>query len=830
MKKTIQAIGTGVWHIATNRVLFAVMYFLVAFLESFPFLGETLDLVSKGMFLWGIALLGYDLVTRRKGFSGAYAGILVLFCLSYVVTLALNPARLYDGIKHLIYNGILLFLVYPFDREIPYEQHKRTLLLVGDVLQGALFAASLLSLWMFVQQQTVTFTVGDTTFHLGVVYNRLHGVYVSANVGALYAALSLALTAVTGALQPSRVRRFWWAYAINAAVQFFYYTLTLSRGGLLAFLALIGSAAAVLLYPALAKRMKPICALLCMTVCLLGAVALLQGATVGSRALATRLPVWFGTVQTEDNTATLPDGERDPDDRPGSVQLDRVETDGDLTNGRVAIWSAGLKLMSEHPIFGVAEGKIYYGDEWFSGIDPARFTEAERETLKHASGYMHNAAVQLLVCAGAAGLVLFLWFAVRVLLRYCRGMVQLQGTAYARPLSAVFVVLCVFVSQFPAEAHLLFNRQDPLAVLFWLYLGFGMWLVTQGTGEHPTRDNLFIAFTPYQLMQAIKLAQQFDTRSDLYLIRLFQDADGVAQRVRETGIFDRVTVFDMVKKYPPVLQKFVTVLWLLFPRQTMKRYARSPLSRDTYRRVLLTSYLPLMDSVKLTQPQAVFEEYEDGIRNYYHDDTETRLRTGLFAFINKTLLGNRLTFAVKTVYLSHPDAYTGTQFETVRPIVPLADTAVLRQVFGYTEQTQYAAHRRIYLTQPLGETVLGDRAYTREQPLLTVLPPDTLMRVHPRQPRSDYAGFEADEQGNLWELECAETLTDDHCLISAFSTALFTPKMLCDKEPTVIFTYALYGEAYADFAATAEMLRRMYRHPERVKVPKTVEELQTLLS
>ena len=53
--------------------------------------------------------------------------------------------------------------------------------------------------------------------------------------------------------------------------------------------------------------------------------------------------------------------------------------------------------------------------------------------------------------------------------------------------------------------------------------------------------------------------------------------------------------------------------------------------------------------------------------------------------------------------------------------------------------------------------------------------------------------------------------------------------MLYDKEPTVIFLYKLFGNAFENADVMIDTLRGMYTHPEKIVVAESLEELDAFL-
>jgi hypothetical protein len=87
---------------------------------------------------------------------------------------------------------------------------------------------------------------------------------------------------------------------------------------------------------------------------------------------------------------------------------------------------------------------------------------------------------------------------------------------------------------------------------------------------------------------------------------------------------------------------------------------------------------------------------------------------------------------------------------------------------------------------------------------------------------------------DLWELICARQITDNHVLISGYSTAQFSPKFLYNKEPWLIFTFKLYTGFFSDqkiesMQEVIERIRNGYENKEKLLIPKNVEELKEAL-
>jgi hypothetical protein len=105
-----------------------------------------------------------------------------------------------------------------------------------------------------------------------------------------------------------------------------------------------------------------------------------------------------------------------------------------------------------------------------------------------------------------------------------------------------------------------------------------------------------------------------------------------------------------------------------------------------------------------------------------------------------------------------------------------------------------------------------------------------ILRRHPIMKNEKKGDFRYDEDYDMWELVVAERITNNNILISSYSTAQMTPKLLFGKEPRVVFLYNILSpqknirleQSYTDF-------NNLYCNAQRVIAPKTIEELTAFL-
>lgn len=113
---------------------------------------------------------------------------------------------------------------------------------------------------------------------------------------------------------------------------------------------------------------------------------------------------------------------------------------------------------------------------------------------------------------------------------------------------------------------------------------------------------------------------------------------------------------------------------------------------------------------------------------------------------------------------------------------------------------------------------------------------NTLVKLHPRTKHPErYAGFPTHVNIGLpWEVICMNSDISGKTLISLNSTSLFTPKLLFDIEPRVVFLFNIpevkeFYSASEQFHDFVKRFKSIYRDTTRVFIPTSVDELNEIM-
>ena len=331
--------------------------------------------------------------------------------------------------------------------------------------------------------------------------------------------------------------------------------------------------------------------------------------------------------------------------------------------------------------------------------------------------------------------------------------------------------------------------------------------------------------------------------TDLYLFKEFHGFPNMEKALKESGVFRNVYLckLPVATAENAFMRVFTRAYGLFFPQSALKQWCGTGVSFTGYDVLLFPAPVRCPIALQDMNPNAKVWFIEEGSASYLGSISKkftSKYRHLLYAlfhkgpervvpsrlFVNNVALCNNTECPVFPLPASNPDE---------------SDFArLLENIFGSVGSNLIADGKIIFLSQPLElmhipRYEFGTARSIFERTLSNLIPyrSKTIVRPHPREQRDDYQAFPVDKSGALWELLCSSTISDNHILIGAFSTAQLTPKLLYNKEPFVIFTCFLYSEIqsslnYDEIVPMIDALRVSYRNPQKIAAPKTWEEYQ----
>lgn len=361
------------------------------------------------------------------------------------------------------------------------------------------------------------------------------------------------------------------------------------------------------------------------------------------------------------------------------------------------------------------------------------------------------------------------------------------------------------------------------------------------------RTVAFFCSTPFQIIVAFAIMRTLgdNTKADIYVLNHFRDAERIADNLRSCGHFARCKLVDSrgfleslregrpnSLKNSELLRRLQTAWAFLNSRNLIGKYLAPGTARydDVY-----LSYPDLLVRLALDyfcrrNTELRVHLMEDGLGSYdprlwKSSGKQSRVFLSVFSHVPN---GYDELLVFRPELLTEKVPFPVTKLESFRA----DDEAMhaLRSVFGYEHCP--LSQRVIFLEQPFNEQ--WDQKIA--EIVRRILPFDSLVKIHPRgksgKHYSDFAQF--DDASLPWELVESTNDMADKILISFFSSAATSSKMLFDAEPQLIFLYRVpeLREVYLapKLENFLESFRMSYSDPSRVRVPGSMEECRALIA
>lgn len=351
---------------------------------------------------------------------------------------------------------------------------------------------------------------------------------------------------------------------------------------------------------------------------------------------------------------------------------------------------------------------------------------------------------------------------------------------------------------------------------------------------------LYVCDTPYQVMNALNIAYHREQKAEktLFLVNQFRTAETVFGKILETKQFDHAYLLrrDETKFMPVGMKRYsLVMLDYLTPKRFLKARLQGKKAPVTgYDVVYASGAFSVVTAVMKLNPKAEFVLYDDGVGSYIGDNvmrgggTLNRLfskvfHVGAYACKPSKLLVNNVSMCQSTVVPKN----------RILPL-PAIDAEFVSFCNGIFETCGDKKNTVYWLSQPIDSVPGAVEARERVYSCLYPYRDKITVRMHPRDLAYDfYQAFTVDRGTDMWELTVQGIPTDDLILIGGYSSAQINLKMLFDMEPTLIFVYAFNKQLEEDkIQATKEQIeniRSIYRNPDKIYVPTTVEELTEVL-
>lgn len=356
--------------------------------------------------------------------------------------------------------------------------------------------------------------------------------------------------------------------------------------------------------------------------------------------------------------------------------------------------------------------------------------------------------------------------------------------------------------------------------------------------------NAFFCATPYQIMIAIHLTKVTNKKADIYVLNHFKDSETVVESLKSIDIFNNVVLVDSYKfstSFPknPLVRLKERLDMFQNIKAVVKEYFG--IEKQYYDQI----YLSYPDVIIQLAIKAIYDLNSNVKINLFEDGTagynDKILRINLSKkILNKLLRVEKVIDHYDRILLFEPKYYSGKTnipLESI-PKIKSDDKAFVKsvnQLFKYNEEHSIT-NKFLFLEQPYPDEKLNkeiasiiNKVFDKEFELL--------VKLHPRTKNKKlYEKYDIYANKNIpWEVISMNNSISSKVLISYYSTACFTNKIIFDQEPAIIFLYDLEELINNEYIKEmdklfARKLKENYKDKERIYIPKNLKELEVIIS
>ena len=358
----------------------------------------------------------------------------------------------------------------------------------------------------------------------------------------------------------------------------------------------------------------------------------------------------------------------------------------------------------------------------------------------------------------------------------------------------------------------------------------------------------FLCATPFHVLVASAIVCSEKLDADIYIFDDFSECDSLIERISNTKLFNNVykinnsirkleksNLFNRVRMYIKVLSMYIFI----------DHYGMKILRGNVYYSSLFifhrdNSYVKTICMfLKKHNSGISICYYEDGIGNYcnrniYNDK-------GISKLFEICHLKSVITLDDLVIYLFSPEFYylyfgDNLPIKNVNKIINLNKLPELTSIVDnlYGNHNAESLTKLIYLDTVRQEDLNNEGINLLDDILqqISTIDSSLIIKSHPREKdrNSHFKYLSADAP---IEYYCYKNDLSKHILITIFSSAVFSPKLLFDQEPYIIFLYDILFDYLKDHSIDRNMmynqLKVLYKNGSKIIVPKTVDELNNVL-
>ena len=441
-------------HVEKAELVFKLCYLCLAFISFNTFCARQwyLSYLSYGIVIFGL-FIGLLRLTHIKDFITPSIFILVSFCFSYVLS-SINTMQygVIENVQALVWMAVQYFLVFAYDKTRDERGLKKERSIILSVVLIYTFIAAIIGIVMMLTEYSYYEYVEGYNIYGGFIFNRLFGIYMDCNYGAVLSIISIVISVYIYKSVNKYIKAL---LVVNIVAEYLFICFSDSRTGMMAAFATILVYIICKDYKGELKDFykskefwKSLALSIVLVLLFVGSLLIVKNISSEARSAIARISARnAGASVEEQNVAAI------------EAEIGRYENgvaDSNVSNGRFDIWGSAIDLFKAHPIIGVS---------FRNNIETAR---AEiPSTYIAIAGYdsMHNFFFDILSSQGIVGTIIAVFLIAAALITVAKTYNQYEEYGLLLSIIAAIFASMLFYSE-------TFYMNTPGAFIFWYILGY----------------------------------------------------------------------------------------------------------------------------------------------------------------------------------------------------------------------------------------------------------------------------------------------------------------------------------------------------------------------
>lgn len=357
---------------------------------------------------------------------------------------------------------------------------------------------------------------------------------------------------------------------------------------------------------------------------------------------------------------------------------------------------------------------------------------------------------------------------------------------------------------------------------------------------------LYYCNSPYQLFNIINLNWQrknngfeniTDYDADIIISNSFSSSKELYEILKQDDMFSNVILCNRLHNRNK-LHKVSTFLDFVFPnRYILKTTEIDPKNfNNKYDCLCMPKVSSMMLAIWTKNSKARIDLIDEGFGTYRGGKRMTYEKSShqwIYETIND---GKKLVDSFERIYVNNPLLYLDDDLDKLVEIPKIDNTCLNKIKSLFSDILIKECNSHIFW---IGQYIKDNVNNVTGESLKEVI--DKVVYIpHPRLNARLHSiiddSFKELDTNKFWELNLSKIDDiENKCFISMHSTAMFSPKLIYDKEPYLILTYHMIEDPFERQGCEFinDIINRfvsLYRNPEKIMLPKNKEELDECIN